>query len=54
MPWEMDHALIVADRLKQNIYNIDTTDTIYIDTALNLSSKVINWETSTLKKDFFR
>ena len=42
MPWEIDHALLVVDKLKKSIYHIDPQDTIYIDTALNLSSGVIN------------
>lgn len=53
MPWEIDHALIVADRLKQNSYNISSENKIYIDTALNLSSLVIDWEKSLIPKNFF-
>jgi hypothetical protein len=53
MPWELDHALFFADKLKQGIYNINPEDTIYIDSALNLSSYVIDWESSKLSKDFF-
>lgn len=53
MPWEIDHALLVVDKLKKSIYHIDPQDTIYIDTALNLSSGVINWENSSLPKEYF-
>ena len=42
MPWEIDHALLIVNKLKQSIYHIDPQDTIYIDTALNLSSGIIN------------
>jgi hypothetical protein len=48
MPWEIDHALLVVDKLKKSIYHIDSQDKIYIDTALNLSSKITNWEKSSL------
>ena len=53
MPWEIDHALFTADRLKQGLYNISSNDVIYIDSALNLSSQVINWDSSKLPKEFF-
>jgi hypothetical protein len=53
MPWEIDHALLIADKLKQSIYHIDANDKVYIDTALNLSSYVIDWDKSKLSKEFF-
>jgi hypothetical protein len=53
MPWEIDHALLMADKLKHSIYNINQEDTVYFDTALNLSSKSINWEKSSIPKQFF-
>lgn len=53
MPWEMEHSLIIADKLKHSIYYINSNDTIYLDTALNLSSFLIDWENSKLPKDFF-
>lgn len=53
MPWEIDHALLIADKLKQSIYYINPSDTIYIDSALNLSSYNINWNESKLVKEFF-
>lgn len=53
MPWEIDHALILADRLKQNSYNLDKNDTIIIDSTLNLSSYIIDWDRSILPKQFF-
>jgi len=49
----MDHALLIADRLRQSSYNIDPSDTVYVDTALNLSSLLIDWEKSKLPKEFF-
>ena len=53
MPWEIDHALLIADKLKQSIQYIDPLDKIYIDTALNLSSSVIDWNASKLPKEYF-
>jgi hypothetical protein len=53
MPWEIDHAYLIADKLKKSIYYTDPTDNIYIDTALNLSSGIIDWNTSTLPKEYF-
>ena len=53
MPWEIDHALLIADKLKQSIQYINPSDKIYIDSALNLSSSVINWNDSKLPKEYF-
>lgn len=53
MPWEIDHALLLADKLKKSLYYIENTDHIYIDMVLNLSSSIIDWDSSILKKDFF-
>ena len=46
MPWEIDHALLVIDKLKKSQYYINPTHKIYIDTALNLSSAIIDWDNS--------
>jgi hypothetical protein len=53
MPWEIDHAFLVIDKLKKSVYHINPQDTIYIDTALNLSSEIINWENSSISKEYF-
>ena len=53
MPWEIDHALLVVDKLKKSIYHINPQDTIHIDTALNLSSGIIDWENSSIPKEYF-
>lgn len=52
MPWEVDHALLTFEILKKSSYYLEK-DVIYIDTALNLSSYTIDWETSKLPKEFF-
>jgi hypothetical protein len=53
MPYEIDQAYIMLDKLKQSIYHIDKSDTIYIDTVLNLSPKLIDWNNSKLPKELF-
>jgi hypothetical protein len=53
MPWEIDYALLFADKLKKSLYYINKKDKIYIDTALNLSPQIINWETSSIPKEHF-
>ena len=53
MPWEISHYLLVIDKLKQSSYFLDHDDNIYIDTALNLSDGVIDWDKSKLPKEYF-
>lgn len=53
MPWEIDHTLLIADKLKQSIQYIDPSDKIYIDSALNLSSSIIDWNKSKLPREYF-
>lgn len=54
MPWEIDYALLTFIQLKKSKYFLDTSVNITIDTALNLSPKLINWEQSKISKDFFK
>ena len=53
MPWELDCALLSFIQLKKSKYHISTDDEIYIDATLNLSDYLINWEESSISKDFF-
>jgi hypothetical protein len=53
MPWEIDQVYLTIDILKKSIYHIDHNDKIYIDTALNLSDSIIDWENSILLKEYF-
>jgi len=53
MPWEIDYALLTFSQLKKSSYYLNLEDKIYIDSALNLSSYLINWEESKLPKEFF-
>jgi hypothetical protein len=53
MPWEIDFALLSFEKLKKSSYYLSTDDTIYIDTVLNLSSYIIDWNKSKLPKEYF-
>jgi hypothetical protein len=53
MPWEIDYALLTYTQLKKSKYHIPNDVNITIETVLNLSSYVINWEESKLPKEFF-
>lgn len=53
MPWELDYALLSFTKLKQSSYFLNPEDKIYIDTGLNLSNYIINWDNSFLPKQYF-
>ena len=53
MPWDIDCALMIFDKLKQSSYFIDSDDKIYIDSFLNLSHDIIDWDNSTFPKEYF-
>jgi hypothetical protein len=53
MPWEIDYALLTFQQLKKSLYYLDPEDTIYLDSALNLSSYLIDWDKSSLPKEYF-
>lgn len=53
MPWDIDHALLVFDKLKSSSYYLNTEDNIYIDSFLNLSHSITDWESSSLPKEYF-
>ena len=53
MPWEIDYALLSFMQFKKSKYHLDSNDIIKIDTTLNLSNHIINWEESKLPKEFF-
>jgi len=53
MPWDIDYALLAFDKLKRSSYFINDNDQIYIDSFLNLSQSIIDWENSSLPKEFF-
>ena len=53
MPWEIDYALLTFTQLKKSKYYIPKDVNITIDSVLNLSSFLINWNESKLPKELF-
>jgi hypothetical protein len=53
MPWEIDYALLTFTQLKKSKYHLSEGINITIDSVLNLSSYLINWEESKLPKEYF-
>ena len=53
MPWEIDYALLSFTQLKKSIYYLTDDIKITIDSVLNLSSSIIDWEKSKLPKEYF-
>jgi len=53
MPWEIDYALMTFLQFKKSKYYLNSEDSIYIDSYLNLSDYIIDWDKSKLPKEFF-
>lgn len=53
MPWQIDYALLSYMQLKKSFTYLNDDVEITIDTHLNLSNYLIDWENSTLPKKFF-
>lgn len=53
MPWEIDYALLTFTQLKKSMYYLNKDIKITIDSVLNLSSKIIDWDKSKLPKEYF-
>jgi hypothetical protein len=53
MPWQIDYALLSYIQFKKSKYHLDNDVEITIDTHLNLSSYLIDWDNSKLPKEFF-
>ena len=53
MPWEIDYALLTFTKLKKSKYYIPKNINITIDTVLNLSSFLIDWDKTLLPKEYF-
>jgi hypothetical protein len=53
MPWELDYALLTFTQLKKSKYHLPKDVEITINTVLNLSSYLINWEESKIPKEYF-
>lgn len=55
LPWELDYALLNYTQLKKSKYYLNLgEDNIYIDSTLNLSNHIIDWDKSQLPKEFFK
>lgn len=53
MPWEIDYTLLTFTQLKKSKYYLPENVNITIDSVLNLSSHIIDWDKSELPKKFF-
>ena len=53
MPWEIDYALLTFTQLKKSKYYLPRDVNITIKSALNLSSYLIDWDSSKLPKEYF-
>lgn len=53
MPWELDDAAQTFNKIALAKRYLNPEDTIYIETCLNLSSYIVNWEQSQIPKQFF-
>tara|TARA_Y100001973_G_C5155740_1_gene310626 strand:- start:403 stop:1338 length:936 start_codon:yes stop_codon:yes gene_type:complete len=54
-PWEMDSFQDMVDRLKlcSNFIKDNKNYKVIVDVTLNVSNKTVNWDNSTVKKEFF-
>jgi len=53
MPWEIDYALLSFTQLKKSKYFLPDNVNITIDSVLNISSYLIDWDSSKLPKEYF-
>jgi len=53
MPWQIDYALLSYTQFKKSKYYLKDDVEITIDTHLNLSSYITDWNKSKLPKEFF-
>ncbi len=48
MPWEIDAALLVSEKLRKSSYYLQKGDDVLLDFILNLSDAIIDWDKSKL------
>lgn len=53
MPWEIDYAHFTFSQLKKSFYHLQKEVKVEIESVLNLSSYIIDWEKSQIPKHFF-
>jgi len=51
--WEIDDLERIIRHLILSSYYIDSNDTVILDVTLNVSDVLINWDSSSLNKDYF-
>jgi|688.fasta_scaffold14744_7 hypothetical protein len=54
MPYEIDYALLSYIQLKKSQYHLPDDVEIEIDTVLNMSDYLIDWDKTILPKEFFK
>lgn len=54
MPWQIDYALLSYTQFKKSKYHLGEDIEVTIDTHLNLSDYLIDWNKSELPKEFFK
>ena len=52
MPWQIDYALLSYTQFKKSKYYLKDDVEVTIDTHLNLSSYITDWDKSKLQKSF--
>jgi hypothetical protein len=53
MPWELDYVLLTFDRLRRFKHYIPKDVTLHIESCLNLSDYIIDWNNSKIDRSFF-
>jgi hypothetical protein len=53
MPWEIDYAMLTFTQLKKSKYFLDPRHNIIIDSVLNVSDHLIDWNQTKFPKEFF-
>lgn len=53
MPWEIDYALLMFEKLKRSSYYLSSEDEVCISAALNLTEYATDWKDSKLPKEYF-
>jgi len=54
MPYEIDYALLSYTQLKKSRYHLPDNIDIEIDTVMNMSDYLIDWDKTILPKEFFK
>jgi hypothetical protein len=53
MPWELDYAILMYNQLSKSHFHFNKEDKVILESCLNVSSYMINWEESSIPKDIF-